>query len=202
MPETYSSTALLKMVTKGLRDIGYQDSLLKTGYSFVDVFTDDYAMRQVDLAAFAHEPPSYRNACFGVVIPPDDRPEAINSYMALGAPQIFTIHSETQKVCRWKFRAQDHPLLLECLEPEQLQTTILAHKLEWNPEQVLRAKSIGMVREAAQLDFFDVGLLPTLESCVYDKLDKLLREAIAYSELAYKEHSNDKLDYDRSTQNR
>ena len=42
MSEAYTSSTLLTIVRSGLRDIGYQDSLLKQEYSFVDVFTDDY----------------------------------------------------------------------------------------------------------------------------------------------------------------
>jgi len=47
MSEAYTGTALLTMVKKGFREIGYQDSLLKTEYSFVDVFTDDDAVRHI-----------------------------------------------------------------------------------------------------------------------------------------------------------
>src|SRR5260370_37599256 len=72
--------------------------------------------------------------------------------------------------------------------------TIDAHRAEWNPEKVLRAKSIGFGKEAVQLDFFDAGLIPTLESFVYAKLDKLLRDTIAASELAYKEHVAEEID--------
>lgn len=194
MSEVYTGNTLLTMVKSGLRDIGYQDSLLKQEYSFVDVFTDDYKIRTVKLAAFAQEPPSYRNACFGVVISPHDEPEAVMEYMALGAPQIFTLHPETQKVCRWSFRSKEKPILMECIEPNQLEATIVAHKEVWNPEKVLRTKSIGFGKEAIQLDFFDVGLIPTLESFVYAKLDKLLRDTIASSELAYKEYVDEKLD--------
>ncbi len=194
MSDIYSSSMLLTMVRSGLRDIGYQDSLLKQEYSFVDVFTDDSKIRTVNLAAFAQEPPSYRNACFGVVISPNDEPDTVMEYMALGAPQIFTLHAETQKVCRWSFRSKEKPILMECIEPDQLEATIVAHKEVWNPEKVLRAKSIGFGKEAIQLDFFDAGLMPTLESFVYAKLDKLLRDTIASSELAYKEYVDEKLD--------
>ncbi len=45
MSEVYTGNTLLTMVKSGLRDIGYQDSLLKQEYSFVDVFTDDYKIR-------------------------------------------------------------------------------------------------------------------------------------------------------------
>jgi hypothetical protein len=147
MSETYSSSKLLTMVRTGLRDIGYQDSLLKQEYSFVDMFTDDYKVREVALAAFAQEPPSYRNACFGVVIPLNDEPEAVMEHMALGAPQILTLHSEAQKVCWWKFRSKDKPILMECIEPDQLQAAILAHEDVGNPEQVLRTKSIGFGKD-------------------------------------------------------
>src|SRR5260370_24673034 len=193
MSEAYTGSTLLTMVRSGLRDIGYQDSLLKQEYSFVDVFTDDYKICTVNLAAFAQEPPSYRNACFGVVISTHDEPEAVMEYMALGAPQIFTLHPETQKVCRWSFRSKEKPILMECIEPDQLEATIVAHKELWNPEKVLRAKSIGFGKEAIQLDFFDAGLMPTLESFVYAKLDKLLRDTIAFSELAYKEYVDEDL---------
>ena len=66
--EAYTGSVLITMVRNGLRNLGYQDSLLKPEYSFVDMFTDDSKIRTVNLAAFAQEPPSYRNACFGVVI--------------------------------------------------------------------------------------------------------------------------------------
>jgi hypothetical protein len=193
MPETYSSSMLLRMVRAGLRDIGYQDSLLKQEYSFVDLRTDNYEIRTVQLAAFAQEPPSYRNACFGVVISPHDGYEDVMDYMALGAPQIFTLHPETQKVCRWTFRSKENPILIDCIEPDQLQTTIVAHKDVWNPEKMLRTKSIGFGKETFQLDFFDAGLIPTLESFVYAKLDKLLRDTITSSELAYKEYGEEEL---------
>lgn len=194
MSEIYTSGTLLTMVRSGLRDIGYQDSLLKQEYSFVDVFTDDSKIRTVDIAAFAQEPPSYRNACFGVVISPHDEPDAVMEYMALGAPQIFTLHPETQKVCRWTFRSKEKPILMECIEPDQLEATIVAHKDVWNPEKVLRAKSIGFGKANFQLDFFDAGLIPTLEKFVYAKLNKLLIDTIASSELAYIEYGEEDLD--------
>ncbi|HYT44421.1 MAG TPA: N-6 DNA methylase, partial [Methylomirabilota bacterium] len=46
-----------------------------------------------------------------------------------------------------------------------------------------------------QLDFFDVGLIPSLEEFVYEKLDRLLKEIIASCRSAYKEHNDNELDY-------
>src|SRR5436190_17799572 len=140
MSEAYTRQMLLARVKEGLHDIGYQDNLLKEDYRFVDVFTDSYEMRQVQLAAFAHEPPSYRNACFGIVVTSYNEPKTVVRYKALGAPQVLTLHPEKQKVYRWKLRAKDDPLLIESIELDQLHATIIAHKDEWSPEQVLRAK--------------------------------------------------------------
>ncbi len=195
MPEKYTRTMLLNLMREGLHEIGYQDNLLKQEYGFVDVRTDDDLIRQVDLAAFAQEPPSYRNACFGIVVPPHNGPEAIMNYMALGAPQIFALHLDTQEVLRWKILAKGEPLLIEHIQPEQVRATIIARRDEWNPDKVLRAKSIGFVNEFTQLDFFDAGLIPVIEDLFYSKLDKVLRDAIVSSELVYKEHNKDKLDH-------
>jgi len=192
MAEAYTTAALLTTAREGLRDIGYQDNLLQEKYSFADFFAQNEPLRHIALAAFGQEPPTYRTACFGVAIPLHDGPEAIMDYRALGALQILALHSD--KIYRWEILAQGKPVLVERIEPEYLLNAILAHNTKWNPEQVLRAKSIGFTTEPVQLDFFDVGLIPALESIVQKKLDTLLREVLASCEVIYKEHHEDELD--------
>ena len=195
MSETYTVKALLTTVKKGLRDIGYRDDLLREHYGFVDILAQDQPLRQIELAAFAQEPPSYRNACIGITIPSYDGPEAIRVYRALGAPQILALHPKAHMIRRWKIPAQGDPIPIDTIEPSQLYTTIQAHRDEWNPERVLRAKSIGFATAPVQLDFFDIGLLPTLEELVHSKLDNLLEEVMASSKSVYKERHNKELDY-------
>ncbi len=195
MSETYIAATLLNIAKEGLRDIGYRDDLLREHYGFVDILAQDQPLRQIELAAFAQEPPSYRNACIGAIITPHDGPEAIKHYRALGAPQILAIYPEAEIIRRWKIPAHGDPIPIELIEPSQLHATIQARRDEWNPERVLRAKSIGFATAPRQLDFFDVGLLPTLEELVHSKLDSLLQEVIASSKSVYKEHHDKSLDY-------
>ncbi len=195
MSETYTAATLLNSVKAGLRDIGYRDDLLREHYGFVDILAQDQPLRQIELAAFAQEPPSYRNACIGITIPSYDGPEAIRVYRALGAPQILALHPKAHMIRRWKIPAQGDPIPIDTIEPSQLYTTIQAHRDEWNPERVLRAKSIGFASGPVQLDFFDIGLLPTLEELVHSKLDNLLEEVMASSKSVYKERHNKELDY-------
>ena len=145
MAEAYTTEALLTIAREGLRDIGYQDNLLQEKYSFADFFAQDEPLRHIALGAFGQEPPNYRTACFGIATPPHDGPEAIMDYRALGAPQIIALHPE--KIYRWEIIAQGYPELVERIEPAHLRNAILTHRSTWNPEQVLRAKSIGFTSE-------------------------------------------------------
>jgi len=44
----------------GLLAIGYQTSLFRNNYHFADIFLSTYPIRNIELAVFAQEPPSYR----------------------------------------------------------------------------------------------------------------------------------------------
>jgi N-6 DNA Methylase len=195
MAEMYTTRALLSTMREGLLDIGYREDLLQENYGFTDMFAQDQAYRSVEIGVFAQNPPSYRNACFGVVVPPSQGSEAILQYRALGAPQIFALHPESKEIFCWKILAQDSPQLIDKIEVSHLRNAIYAHRTEWNPESILRAKSIRFTNEPVQLDFFDLGLVPELEGIVYQKLDRLLNDVIASCEAVYNEHHEGGLDY-------
>ncbi len=195
MAEEYTAATLLTIAREGLLEIGYQNHLLQENYRFVDILTQYEPLRQIELAAFAQEPTDYRNACIGIAIPPHEGAEAIMNYQALGAPQILALYPELQEVRRWKIQAQGKPVLIDRIEAAHLGNAIWANRDKWNPEQVLRAKSIHFSSDPIQLDFFDVGLIPVLEELVHEKLDRLLGEVIASCEAAYKEHHDNQLDY-------
>ncbi|HEU0001699.1 MAG TPA: hypothetical protein VFQ36_12400 [Ktedonobacteraceae bacterium] len=191
----YTAAAMLKAAREGLLEIGYQSDLLQENYSYVDMLAQDEPLRQIDLAAFAQEPPDYRSACIGIAIPPHKGARAIANYRALGALQILAFYPETQEVYRWKIQGQGEPVLVERIEADHLRNAIKTNREKWKPEQILRAKSIHFSSEPIQLDFFDVGLIPTLEDVVHKKLDRLLNEVIASCEAIYNEHHTNKLDY-------
>jgi hypothetical protein len=187
MAESYKIEELLAMTRDGLRDIGYRDELLRTDYRFADVLDNSEPTRTIPLAAFAQEPPSYRNACFGIVEPRSHNPDAIQQYLALGAPQILALHPEDREVHLWRMAAQGKPALIERIHSDQLRAKIRSRKDEWNPDHILRAKSIGFSAAPTQLDFFDIGLVPALEEVIQKKLDILLRDVIASSMAVFTE---------------
>ncbi len=106
MAERYTAEEFLHVACEGLRDIGYQDELLRTTYQFADMFARNQPLRTISLAAFAQEPPSYRNACIGFAVPSHQGSAAIAKYKALGAQQIFALHLADEKIFRWKILAR------------------------------------------------------------------------------------------------
>jgi hypothetical protein len=190
----YTATNLLATTRAGLRDIGYRDELLRDNYPFPDVLDAVSPTRYIDLAAFAQEPFSYRSACFGVAVLQAQDVAAIQPYRALGAPQIFALYPEHGQVLRWWIPAREPPQVIEQIDASHLRALFQAHKDEWNPERVLRAKAIGFARGPVQLDFFDGGLLPALEEVVHQKLDRLLRDVLAVSKAVYAEQHDRELD--------
>ena len=98
---------MLALVERGLREIGYTDGLLRRNYAFADLLGASDSIRHVPLAAFAQDPPSYRSACFGVLIA--DPQTRIEEYRALGAPQLLELDEQEQEVRRWKALALTPP---------------------------------------------------------------------------------------------
>lgn len=190
---------VLVLAERGLREIGYANELLRREYAFADLLGSSDAVRRIPLACFAQEPPSYRTACLGVFVggPGVD----VTHYSALGAPQLLEVRDgdgrDQGEVWRWKISARGEPELLERIASDDIVRSIRARRAEWSPEAILRAKSIAFDAAPTQFDFFDAGLLPTIESVVHTKLDRLLRETLAASKAVYRERHFEPLDYPR-----
>lgn len=191
----HTTAALLTTAREGLRDIGYQNDLLREEYKFADILDQDQS-RKIELAAFAQEPPSYLSSCIGIAVPPQHGPEAIMLYRSLGAPHVLALYPEDEKVQRWKILAHGKPELLETFESAYLRNAILANKDDWKPKEVLRAKSIRFTGEPIQLDFFDIGLVQEIEKVVHEKLDNLLFDVLAICKSVYQEHHDTDPNYD------
>lgn len=173
---TYTQAETLQRIRRGFQDLGYIGGLVREEYEFADILSSQNPVRSIPLAAFAQEPPSYRNASFGVAIANGrSGPAFIQEYRSLGAPQILEVTDD--RVLRWKMTGRGMPSLLEEVAPDGLPELFLRHRDEWSPRQVLRAKSDGEL--ATQLDFIDLDLIPALEFEVRSKLDTLLRDTIS-----------------------
>lgn len=182
---------MLRAVEEALRLIGYEENLLLRDYAFAEIFEPRDSIRRVDLAAFAQEPPSYRSACFGVVLDVNDHELA--NYRSLGAPQLLQVRDGALR--RWKVPAAGELQLLDEVRVQDLPYTFDAHRDEWSPNAMLRARSIALGGARLQGDFYDAGLLPAIETVARTKLDELLRRVIAASEVVYNERHLHPPDY-------
>lgn len=182
------SVATYEIVKRGLIDLGYTNGLLRENYEFADILAHSYSVGTIPLATFAQDPPSYQNACLGVIIA-NVRSGAslVADYRSLGAPQIMEITCDG--LCRrWRMTSRGDPQLLDHVESQNIPRLFQEHRHDWSPAQILRAKSMGGVDFASQLDFFDIGLLPLIEGEVQEKLDKLLRRTVARALEEYERH--------------
>lgn len=191
----YSTEELLSIARSGFGEIGYQEELLLPQYQFADFLSSSYPVREIQLAGFVQQPPSYRTASFGVLVAPDAH-ERIADFMALGAPHVFVIDPGAEEMDRWIFQVAQRPQLVEKIRPDALLTTIREHRQEWGPESVLRAKSIGAQAGPVQLDFYDYGLLPVLDREVHRKLDQLFETVITVASDAYRQQHRRELEAD------
>jgi hypothetical protein len=178
---------LVSTVRSGFEQIGYRDELLLQEYRFADYWDASYPVREIPLAGFAQQPPSYRTAGFGVLIAANGD-EHMSNFIALGAPQVFVIDSTASEVRLWKLLGTEGPQLADRIRPEAILSTIRSHREEWGPEGVLRAKSIGPYAKPEQLDIYDFGILPVLEQEVHRRLDSLFAHATATILEALRQH--------------
>ena len=173
---THDSTEALQLLKHELNGLGYVGGLIQEDYNFADVLLEDVKLTQIPLAAFAQDPPSYRNAAIGVAVANGSSGvELVQMHRALGAPQIFEIRDN--RVLRWKVTSEGSPSLLDEVTIEELPRVFAQHKSLWTPQHILRAKSDSSV--AIQLDFVDLGLMPRLEHEARTKLDRNLRGAVS-----------------------
>lgn len=175
---SYEQTNVMQNIKQEFQDLGYVGNLLQESYAYADVLGTDseYVVRQVPLAAFCQDPPSYRTAAFGVTIANGHcGSEFIQTLRSLGAPQILEIGDD--EVSRWKVTVKGKPVLLDAVGLSDLPGLFAHHKEEWTPQRVLRAKAD--ILPATQLDFLDLGLLPLLDNEVRTKLDRLLQNTIS-----------------------
>ncbi len=175
----------LREIEEAMRGIGYTSDLLRRSYTYNDVLSTDEEINSVELAGFAQSPPTYRNACIGVVVSNGlSGQQHIASHRALGAPLIFEIDKTV--VNRWKVTATESPELKEQIRFDEIAAIFSRRKAEWEPESILRAKAVGDPERSIQLDFYDEHLMPFLEGRNFEKLDYVLREILSKCRRAYR----------------
>ncbi len=166
----------LASIERELLEIGYDAAAMHRAYTFADVLETDADIRTVALAAFTQTPESFRSAAFGVVENAQDSASAIMSSRALGAPIFFSIDGDDVGV--WAVGAHEAPRLIERVPSDQLPELFERNRETWRPQALHRAKAAGLTRDAVQIDFVDLGLIPAIEYEVQDKLHQTMAEVL------------------------
>ena len=152
---------------------GYRREAVLSDYTFADVLAVERTTRTVSLAAFTQTPASYRSSALAVVeAGSENLQDVVSAYRALCAPVLFVI--EGDQVSAWQVRGDPPATLLERMPIDQVPALFEKNREQWKPDAIHRAKSIGAINPAYQLDFVDVGLLPAIEGETHTKLERLL----------------------------
>ncbi len=181
----------LSTIRNELEGLGYTDKLLQEKYAFDDASFSGTQDLIIPMAAFAQWPPSYRNACIGVLSANGQSgPQYVSMYQTLGAPMIF--EAFTDKLNCYRVKASGEAIFIESIPTQEIQQAFKVNKKRWSPESIFRAKAITPLTESYQLDFVDTGLLPALKGMVHSKLDRLLKDILSEAIISYERASGSK----------
>ncbi|MBW2311913.1 MAG: N-6 DNA methylase, partial [Deltaproteobacteria bacterium] len=143
------------------------------------------------MAAFAQCPPSYRNACIGVLSANGrSGPENVSTYRTLGAPMFFEAFQD--HLDRYRIKANGEVIFLQSIPVRDIRQAFKVNKEKWSPEAIFRAKAITPLKEPYQLDFVDTGLLPALKGMIHGKLDRLLKDILSEAIISYERAAGNK----------
>lgn len=170
----------LRVIRNEMEKAGYRPDAIATDYIFSDILSASADSRSIALAAFSHTPPSYRSAAIAAEATRGrDAAAIVGEYRSLGAPLLFVIDDAALAVTAWQVRAKGAPRLIVRSHIADLPGLFAAHRDEWAPLAIHRAKSIGQFDRSYQLDFVDLGLLPAIEGEIQVKLGRLLEATLA-----------------------
>jgi hypothetical protein len=187
MAPTISSAMadVFRRVKNALGLIGYGPKLLREDYRYFEPTTD--RVKTIQLAGFAQEPPSYRNACVGVALSNGHiGADNVAQHRALCAPLIFEI--EPNRITQWKIPATGQPQPIARIGLHEIENAFTHHRADWSPRRIFEAKT-----SAIQLDFVDLGLMPIHAKQIHQKLDRLLRRTLDEIARVHEQATHEKL---------
>lgn len=165
-----------------LGELGYTENLLHEDYAFSGTVSakrnSKETQSRADLVAFSQTLPSFRTACIGFSFQPGETPQTLTRFRSLGAPLLFSINLDTDKADYWKMPSTGLPQRIDSVSLKDISHLFDEKKQQWSPDTIERARAIGFQPGAAQLDFFDAGYLPALETQLSEKLKRDLNRIL------------------------
>jgi hypothetical protein len=173
------------MVLDGLSDLGFDSGTIARDYEFADFTGGRAQVRRIPLAAFSSYPPTYRNACAGLVFreAPYREEEFVFQHRSLGAPLLLEAFDDQFQP--WAIGPEQAKRIGSPVPIDQSAAFFNEHRTQWSPESLGRIKALGEVKANRQLDFFDTGLLPVLSEFFQTKLKDLLERTFTATAMCY-----------------
>ena len=158
-----------QLIRRCLRSCSYHDDLIVPDYPLA-------SDRNLPFVAFAHRPHDARSSCIAF-LPESRAPHAeLAGLRELGVPLAFLIGDNTWEM--WSLRS-DGPRLERPLPAREIEKFFDAHKSEFAPGTIFRAKSWKRVGECQQLEFVDGNLIPMIERDAGGRLCGLFERMVA-----------------------
>ena len=150
--------------------------LERCGYTG-DRLAEDYrfANASVSLAGFFGKPWDARSACIAVVDATVDSYSAAQNCLNLGAPTAFVCRGDSLDWWKLSFPT---PTEQRTVRATEIEGFFREHRDELAPDAIYGAKLRRPTRTAEQMWFVDVGLMPALERCAGEALNRLVTQAI------------------------
>lgn len=125
------------------------------------------------LVAFASKPWDFDSACIAVVETTSEPEDAARACRQLGTPIVWVQH---KGAVDWWTQHSTGPTLFGSRSLNRFSALVRQHKADLSPASVYRAKVLGRLPGAKQLDFVDVGLMPLLRAEAGEKLGELVEK--------------------------
>ncbi|MCX5644590.1 MAG: N-6 DNA methylase [Phycisphaerae bacterium] len=165
---------MISEIKANLERCGYSDQLLQANYSY----EDDAGKHNVPLVAFARPVYDSRTSCISVINNDslyDVHDAQVYQFRGLGTPVIFVC---CQNTVQWWTIGTRGAELRETHSESALRGFFEAHKAEFAPDRIRRAKNLGNVIKGEQLYFVDAGLMPLIEQEMGKRLASLMERVL------------------------
>ncbi|MGO9110586.1 MAG: class I SAM-dependent DNA methyltransferase, partial [Thermoguttaceae bacterium] len=160
MPPSDQSAVALKPL---LEECGYAGARLAVNYMVGDT--------TYPLVGFASKPWDFDSSCIAVVDAGGQPEQAVKSCRELGAPVVWVRQDRT---IDWWVQHGAEPTRFGPPAGQGFAEFVRQRGADLHPLSVYRAKALGRLPGAKQLDFVDIGLLPMLREQAGEKLGGLV----------------------------
>jgi N-6 DNA Methylase len=148
---------------------GYSPDLLRTNFHFGED-------QIVPVLAFARPLADSRSACVAVIEAPNEARAAVEACRIVGAPVVFAC---TEDGLQWWKQGPTAAEFRENIDRANIDQFFRAHRKQFSPDAVYRAKIWGRFQTEYQLEFVDLGLLPIVEQEVGRSIERLIVRSVS-----------------------